>query len=183
MGERLGANPAEVIINETGQWSLRFLLFTLAVTPFLQITGWYGLNIRYNLRRLLGLYAFFYASLHVLSYLLFDHSFDWLEIVNDLLTRPALSIGLLVFILMIPLAVTSHNRLIKQLGQRQWKRLHQLIYPISIGAVLHLGWLAQAKADLRESLLYAAILAGLLLLRYPPLINRLSKKGVTSSEE
>ena len=174
--DRLGANPVEVIIQDTGQWTLRFLILTLCVTPLRLLSGWHDLNKRFNLRRLWGMYAFFYGCLHFLSYLWFDQFFEWPTIFNDLITRPSMSIGFLAFALMIPLAVTSNSRLIKRLGKQRWKRLHQLIYPISIAGVIHFWWLAQTKADVQGPLIYAAILAGLLLIRFPPLMNRLAKK-------
>ncbi|NJO15129.1 MAG: sulfoxide reductase heme-binding subunit YedZ [Thioploca sp.] len=172
-----------MIIHETGQWALRLLMLTLGITPLVQITGWSVLTVRYNLRRLLGLYAFFYASLHLLSYLVFEQNFDWQEIINDMLTRPALDIGWLAFILMIPLTITSYPNLTHQLSRRRWQQLHQLIYLISISAIVHLGWLAQAKVDVREPLIYATILLILLLLRYPPIIKRLAHKNMTSSKK
>ncbi len=181
--EHLGANPAEMIIHETGQWALRLLMLTLCITPLVQITGWSVLTVRYNLRRLLGLYAFFYASLHLLSYLVFEQNFDWQEIINDMLTRPALDIGWLAFILMIPLTITSYPNLARQLSRRRWQQLHQLIYLVSISAIVHFGWLAQAKVDVREPLIYAIILLILLLLRYPPIIKRLAHKNMTSSRK
>ena len=181
--EHLGANPAEMLIHQTGLWALRLLMLTLSVTPLVRITGWSILNIRYNLRRLLGLYAFFYASLHLLSYLLFDHYFVWQEIIEDILTRPVLDIGWLAFILMIPLAITSYPKLAQRLSPQRWQQLHQLIYLISFSAIVHFWWLAQAKADIREPLIYAIIFLILLLLRYPPLLNRLAHKNVTSTKE
>lgn len=179
----LGANPAETLIHQTGLWALRLLMLTLSVTPLVQITGWSVLNVRYNLRRLLGLYAFFYASLHLLSYLLFEHSFAWQAIIEDILTRPVLDIGWLAFILMISLAITSYPKLAQQFSPRRWQQLHQLIYLISFSAIVHFWWLAQAKADVREPLTYAVIFLMLLLLRYPPLLNRLAHKNVTSTKE
>jgi sulfoxide reductase heme-binding subunit YedZ len=179
--ENLGANPVETIIRDTGQWSLRFLLLTLMVTPFRLISGWHDLNKRFKLRRLFGLYAFFYASLHFASYFLWEQDLAINKTVADLLTRPAMTIGFLAFLLMIPLAITSHSILIKRLGKVRWKRLHQLTYPIAIGSVLHFWWVV--KADVREPAIYAIILAALLLLRYPPLLNRFTKKEMTSMKE
>jgi sulfoxide reductase heme-binding subunit YedZ len=181
--ENLGANPAETLIHQTGLWALRLLMLTLSVTPLVQITGWSVLNVRYNLRRLLGLYAFFYASLHLLSYLLFEHSFIWQAIIEDILTRPVLDIGWLAFILMIPLAITSYPKLAQPFSPRRWQQLHQLIYLVSFSAIVHFWWLAQAKADIREPLTYAIIFLMLLLLRYPPLLKRLTHKNVTSTKE
>lgn len=182
MIEYLGANPAETIIHETGQWSLRFLLLTLCVTPLRLISGWHDLNKRFQLRKLFGLYAFFYGSLHVIAYSLFEQNIDLSAIFSDIATRPAMTIGFIAFILMIPLAITSNSTLIKRLGKQRWKQLHYLTYPIAIAAMVHFWWLAQTKADINEPLIYTILLTILLLLRYPPLIDRLTKKKVTSSK-
>jgi len=171
---RLGANPPEAIIHQTGLWSLRLLLLTLSVTPIRLLTGWHSLNKKFDLRKIFGLSAFYYSCLHVLAYVAFEHSFDVLAIVIDIGQRPAITIGFLAFVAMIPLAVTSKKTLIKWLGKQRWKQLHWLIYPITIAGVVHFWWLAQAKADILEPLIYALVLALLLLLRYPPLITRLT---------
>lgn len=173
---RLGANPAETIIHETGQWGLRFLLLTLCVTPLRLISGWHDINKRFQLRKLFGLYAFFYSSLHFIAYGLLEHSVDLSAIFSDIVTIPAMTIGFIAFILMIPLAITSNSTLIKRLGKQRWKQLHYLTYPIAIAAVVHFWWLAQTKADISEPLIYATLLTILLLLRYPPLLERLTKK-------
>lgn len=164
----LGADPASVIIRDTGLWGLRFLLLTLTVTPLRLLTGWQDLNERFHLRRTFGLFAFLYSSLHLLSYLWFEQLFDWAAIYDDLLTRPAMTIGFLSFLLMVPLALTSTATMITRLGKRHWQRLHQLIYPITIGGIIHHWWLAQAKVDVREPLIYAIIFVLLILLRYLP---------------
>jgi len=169
----LGANPAETMIHETGEWCLRFLLLGLCVTPLRLISGWHDLNKRFQLRKLFGLYAFFYGALHLVAYGLFEHSVDLSAIFSDIITRPAMTIGFIAFVLMIPLAITSNSRLIKWLGKQRWKQLHYLTYPIAIAAVVHFWWLAQTKADMSEPLIYAIVLAVLFLLRYPPLIDRL----------
>ncbi|MCP5196626.1 MAG: protein-methionine-sulfoxide reductase heme-binding subunit MsrQ [Gammaproteobacteria bacterium] len=154
--DQLGANPVETLTHRTGDWSLRFLLLTLAVTPVRRLSGWNGLQ---RFRRMLGLFAFFYVGLHFSVYLIFDHFFDWSAIVADVAKRPYITVGFSAFILLIPLAVTSTNSMIKRLG-RNWQRLHRLVYLIGILGVLHYLWLV--KADLREPLLYAGILAALL---------------------
>ncbi|HRY15345.1 MAG TPA: protein-methionine-sulfoxide reductase heme-binding subunit MsrQ [Candidatus Competibacteraceae bacterium] len=154
--DQLGANPVETLTHRTGDWSLRFLLFTLAVTPLRRLTGWNELQ-RY--RRMLGLFAFFYVCLHFSVYLVFDHFFDGAAILADIVKRPYITVGFAAFLLLIPLAATSTNGMIKRLG-RNWQRLHRLVYVIGILGVLHYLWLV--KADLREPLLYAGILAGLL---------------------
>jgi len=155
------ANPIEDITHFTGDWALRFLLITLAVTPLRRLTGWNRL-IRY--RRMLGLFAFFYASLHFLTWLVVDQFFDWDEIVKDIAKRPFITVGFTAFVLLIPLAVTSNNRMVQRLGPR-WRTLHQLVYVIATLGVLHFLWLV--KADIREPLVYGVILITLLVLRLP----------------
>jgi sulfoxide reductase heme-binding subunit YedZ len=155
----LGANPIEAITRSLGDWALRLLLITLAVTPLKRLTGW-GWLLRY--RRMLGLYAFFYATLHLLSYLVLDQFFYWPEIGADMLKRPYITVGMVSFLLLIPLAVTSTHGWMRRLGRR-WQQLHRLVYLCAIGAVVHFYMLV--KADNREPLLYAGILALLLLAR------------------
>ncbi len=159
----LGADPVEAITHTTGLWSLRFLLLTLAITPLKCWTGWLWLM---RLRRTLALYAFFYASLHVAVYLLFDQYFDWPEILKDIAKRPHLTAGFAAFLLMIPLVITSTNAMMKRLGGRNWKMLHRLTYPIAAAAVLHFFWLV--KKDVSEPTVYAAILSVLLCARLVP---------------
>ena len=157
--DALGANPIEYIIRSLGDWTLRFLLITLTISPLRRLTGMAQLL---RLRRMLGLYTFFYGLLHLSIYITLEQFFDWQEIWLDIIERPFITIGMLAFILLIPLAVTSTNAAIRKLG-KNWLRLHKLIYPIAIFAVLHFWWLV--KADTREPFIYAAILAGLLLER------------------
>ena len=159
----LGANPIDEIADTTGGWALRFLLLTLAVTPLKRITGWRWLL---RLRRMLGLFAFFYASLHLMTYLWLDQFFEWREIGLDILDRPFITVGMLGFVLLVPLALTSTNRMVKRLG-RQWKRLHRLAYVVPVLGVVHYWWLV--KADVLEPLVYAVILLALLLVRLPAL--------------
>lgn len=155
--EALGANPIEAITHATGEWTLRFLLITLAVTPLRRLTGWHWLI---RLRRMLGLYAFFYALLHFLTYVVLDQFFDGWAIVLDVLKRPYITVGFAAFVLLIPLAVTSTNRMIKRLGGRRWQALHRSVYAIAILGVVHYWWLV--KADIAGPLIYALILAALL---------------------
>jgi Predicted membrane protein len=159
--DNLGSNPIEAIRLFTGDWTLYFLLITLAITPLRRLSGMNEL-IRY--RRMLGLYAFFYASLHFLSYLILDQFFDWQEIWLDVLKRPYITIGTAAFILLIPLAVTSTNKMTRRLGRR-WKQLHSLIYVIGTLGILHFLWLV--KADIREPILLGVVLIMLLVLRLP----------------
>lgn len=173
--DQLGANPIERITRFTGDWTLRLLLITLAVTPLRTLSGW---NWLARFRRMLGLFAFFYAVLHFATYLVLDQFFAWEHIVDDIAERPYITIGFASFVLLIPLAVTSTNAMMKRLGGRRWQRLHRLVYAVGIGGVIHFLWLV--KADLREPLIYAAILAVLLGFRLwkrragAPLFSRVS---------
>lgn len=153
----LGVNPIEFITRHLGTWTLNFLLLTLAVTPLRQLTGWHWLI---RLRRLLGLYAFFYATLHFLTYLWLDQFFDWAAIVRDIVRRPFISAGFTAFVLLIPLAATSSTAMARRLGGRRWTQLHRTIYAIAIIAVAHYWWLV--KKDITLPLLYAVLLGALL---------------------
>ena len=155
----LGANPVETLNHSTGIWTLRLLLVTLAVTPVRRLTG---LNSLIRLRRMLGLYVFFYACLHFMTWLVFDHFFDIHEIAKDIIKRPYITVGFFSFVFLIPLAVTSTRKWVKRLGSR-WAQLHQLVYVIATGGVLHYLWLV--KADVREPAIYGALLAILLAYR------------------
>ena len=159
-GDELGANPIEFIIRDLGTWALNFLLITLCITPLRKLTG---LNWLLRLRRMLGLFAFFYALLHFNIYLGLDQSYDWAEIAKDILKRPFITVGMLTFALLIPLAVTSNAAMIKALGGKAWQKLHMLIYPLTICAVLHYWWLI--KLDTTQPAIYAVLLAGLLGVR------------------
>lgn len=152
----LGVNPIEDITHRTGDWALRFLLVTLAVTPLRWLAGWNGL-IRF--RRMVGLFAFFYAVLHFSTYLVFDHFFDLLLIIDDVAERKYVTAGFVGFVLMIPLAVTSTQGWIRRLGRR-WAVLHRLVYASAVAGVVHFLWLV--KIDIGEPLIYAVILALLL---------------------
>ena len=156
INDSLGANPVETMTHETGEWTLRFLLLTLLVTPARQILNWPWLI---KLRRLLGLYVFFYAVMHFLTYVWFDQFFDLNEIVKDIIKRPFITVGFAAFILLIPLALTSTNKMIRRL-KKNWVRLHKLIYVIAVLAVLHFVWLV--KADYQEPIIYGLILVALL---------------------
>lgn len=152
----LGVNPIEDITHRTGDWALRLLLVTLAVTPLRRLGGWHGL-IRF--RRMLGLFAFFYATLHFSTYLVFDHFFNLLLIIDDVAERKYVTAGFVGFVLLIPLAVTSTQGWIRRLGRR-WTALHRLVYASAVASVVHFLWLV--KIDIGEPLIYAAILAVLL---------------------
>lgn len=155
----LGANPVEALLHRSGDWTLRFLLIVLAVTPLRRLTGW---NALVQLRRMLGLFAFFYACVHFMVYMALDLQFDWGFIGEDIAKRPYITVGFTGLLLLLPLAVTSTNKMMRRLGRR-WKRLHRLVYVIGVLGVVHYYWLV--KADVREPLIYAAILAGLLGVR------------------
>ncbi len=159
--DQLGADPIAELSHETGQWALRLLLACLAMTPLRRITGhsgWLGY------RRMLGLWAFAYASLHLAVYLVLDLGGYWRQILDDLSQRPYIMAGASAWLLLLPLALTSTRAAIRRLG-RQWRRLHRLIYPAVIAAGLHFVWLV--KADPREPLIYIGITAVLLALRLP----------------
>ena len=153
----LGVNPIETLNRYTGDWVLRFLMITLAVTPARKLTGWNSL-LRY--RRMLGLFAFFYACLHFLSYVWLDQYFVFADIVKDVIKRPYITVGFASFLMLVPLAATSTNAMIRRLGAQRWQRLHRLVYAIGIGGVVHFLWLV--KSDIREPLIYGVILALLL---------------------
>ena len=156
-GSGLGANPIEVITHSTGDWTMRFLLITLAITPLRKLTG-QGWLIRY--RRMAGLFGFFYGVLHFTTYIWLDKIFDVHAMVGDIAKRRFITVGLLGFVLMIPLALTSTAGWIRRLGGKRWQMLHRLIYGSAIAGVIHYTWLV--KADLTKPLQYGAILAVLL---------------------
>lgn len=155
----LGVNPIETLTHETGQWALRLLLVTLAVTPLRRLTGW---NRVMALRRMLGLFAFFYAILHLSIWVVFDHYFTWSTMIEDVLKRPFITAGSVALLLMLPLALTSTRWSVRKLGRR-WQTLHRLIYVSAAAAVLHFIW--KEKVIINETLMYAAILAVLLAIR------------------
>jgi len=153
----LGANPVEAITHGTGDWALRLLLVSLAVTPLRKLSG---LNWLIRTRRMFGLYAFFYALLHFITYLWLDQFFDWSGIAKDILKRPFITAGFAAFVLLIPLAATSFNAAIRALGGPRWQALHRSVYAIAIAGVVHYWWLV--KRDITQPLIYALILALLL---------------------
>jgi sulfoxide reductase heme-binding subunit YedZ len=156
----LGANPIEVITHSTGDWTLIFLLVTLSVTPLRKLTRQYWLI---GLRRMFGLYAFFYGTLHLTTFVWLDKFFDVHEIVADIAKRRFITAGMTAFTLMIPLALTSTKGWIRRMGGKRWQALHRLIYASAAAGVIHYIWLV--KADLRKPLQYAAVLGVLLLYR------------------
>ena len=153
----LGANPAEAMNRFLGDWALRFLLVALAVTPLRGLTGWGTVML---FRRMIGLFAFFYVCLHLLSYVVVDQTFDWPAIWADIVKRQYITVGMITFTLLLPLALTSTDGMVRRLGGRRWVRLHRLVYAAGIGGVFH--FFMMVKADLREPMIYAAVLAFLL---------------------
>jgi len=180
-GIRLGADPVEEILETFGKWTLNFLLVTLCVTPLRQLTGF---NDLVRFRRMLGLFAFTYACLHFATYLVLDRGLEWNAIVVDLAKRPYITIGFTALVLLFPLALTSTRGMMRRLGKR-WQKLHRLVYVIAILGVWHFYW--QVKLDVREPLIYAAILAVLLGYRFWRYRQRASKaaaaQGATATAE
>lgn len=156
---QLGANPAEALIRSLGDWTLRFLCIVLAVTPLRVLTGTPALA---RFRRMLGLFVFFYAALHMLSYAWFDMGLDWGEIVHDIPKRPFILVGFMALLLLAALSATSFNRAIKWMGAARWRMLHQAVYGVAGLALLHFFWMRAAKNNFAEVFVYAAILALLL---------------------
>lgn len=160
--ERLGANPAEALIRSLGDWTLRLLCITLAVTP---------LRVRLRLpqlarfRRMLGLFVFFYASLHLLAYAWFDMGLEFADVANDIAKRPFILVGFAAWLSLLPLAATSFNRAIRAMGARRWRMLHRLVYVIAGLALLHFFWMRSGKRDYAEVVVYGALIGGLLLER------------------
>lgn len=155
----LGANPAEYLIRSTGDWTLRFICIVLAVTPLRVISN---TNALARYRRMLGLFAYFYVVVHLLSYSWFDMDFDIAEIAKDIAKRPFILVGFSAFVLLTPLAATSFNRAIKALGAKRWQMLHKLVYVIAGLGLLHFFWMRAGKNNFAEVFLYAAIIAVLL---------------------
>ena len=162
INDQLGANPAEALIRSLGDWTLRFLCLTLAVTP-LRIRTRTPQLARY--RRMLGLFTFFYACLHLLAYGWLDMGLDMADIGRDILKRPFILIGFACWLLLLPLAATSFNRAVRWLGGRQWQALHRLVYVIAPLALLHFFWMKSGKNDFAEVAVYALVIATLLLER------------------
>ncbi|MYM95301.1 sulfite oxidase heme-binding subunit YedZ [Duganella vulcania] len=154
--------PLEFITRGTGDWTLYFLCFTLAVTPLRKLSKW---NWLIKLRRMMGLYMFFYGLLHFMTFLWFDHFFDVQEMWKDVLKRPFITVGFIAFVLLIPLAATSTNGMIKRLGGKRWQWLHRLIYVIAPLAILHFWWMKAGKHNFTQPIIFGLILGALLLMR------------------
>jgi len=160
--DALGANPAEALSRATGDWTLRLLCVVLAVTPLRRLTG---LSELIRFRRSIGLACFYYACLHLLCYAWFDQSFEVNEMAKDLVKRPFIWLGMLGFVFMLPLALTSHNAAVRWLGGKRWQQLHKWVYVLPVFALLHFYWMRAGKNNFAEVWVYLAILSGLLLSR------------------
>ena len=160
--DALGANPAEYLIRTTGDLTLRFLCITLAVTPLRVMCA---IPQLLRLRRMFGLFVYFYAAAHLLCYSWLDMGFEWLDIATDIAKRPFILVGFTAFILLTPLALTSFNKAIRWLGARRWQILHRAVYGVAVLAVLHFYWMRAGKSNFAEVIVYGAILAALLLWR------------------
>ena len=157
--DALGANPAEFLSRATGDWTLRFLCLTLAITPLRQFLGWPELA---RFRRMLGLLTYFYVLLHLLCYSWLDMGFDWADTVRDIIKRPFIWLGFGAFVLLTLLAATSLNRAVRWLGSKRWQRLHQSVYAIAALSLLHFFWMRAGKNNFTEVWVYAAVIAVLL---------------------
>ena len=166
----LGANPVEFVIRSLGTWTLVALIVTLCITPLRGATGWAWLM---RLRRMFGLFAFFYGVLHLMAYAWLDHGFDAVALWNDVLKRPYVTAGLAALVLMVPLAVTSTHGWMRRLGGRNWQRLHRLVYVTAVLAVVHFWWQKAAKNDIGEPLVYAIVIGLLLGMR---LLGRMQRR-------
>ena len=162
LGASENADPLEFITHGTGDWALYLLCITLAVTPVRRLSG---LNWLLKLRRMVGLFTFFYALLHFTTFIWFDHFFDVQAIWKDVLKRPFITVGFAAFLMLIPLAATSTNAMVRRLGGKRWQALHRLIYLIAPLGVLHYWWMKAAKNNIGKPMLFAFIVAGLLVLR------------------
>lgn len=176
ISNQLGANPAEALIRATGNWTLRFICIVLAVTPLRVISATPALA---RFRRMLGLFAYFYLVIHLLSYSWFDMGFDVADIVKDIAKRPFILVGFGAFLLLTPLAATSFNAAIKAMGAKRWQLLHKLVYVIAGLGLLHFFWMRSGKNDFAEVFVYAAIIVTLLGWRFQ---QYLRKKRVVSKQ-
>ena len=163
----LGANPVEKILHHMGDWALNFLMITLAVSPFQRLTG---LTWTLQLRRMIGLFSFFYATLHFITYVAIDQFFAWDAIIVDVIKHKRIIVGFASYILLVLLAITSTNRMVQRMGFKQWQAMHRLVYAAAIGGVIHFLWLV--KIDIRRPLIYAGILVLLLGFR---VVDRLKR--------
>ena len=164
LANHLGANPAETLIRSTGDWLLRALCLVLFLTP---LSNWIQVPALVSLRRMLGLFVYFYVTLHLISYALFDMGLDLVAIVADVIKRPFITVGMLAFVLLTALAVTSPHAVVRKMGGKRWKQLHRAVYVIAALGVLHFFWMRSGKQNFAEVWLYGLILGALLLIRIP----------------
>lgn len=176
LSNQLGANPAEALIRALGDWTLRFICIVLAVTPLRVISGMSALA---RFRRMLGLFAYFYVVMHLLSYSWFDMGFDVGDITKDIIKRPFILVGFLAFVLLTPLAATSFNGAIKAMGAKRWQWLHKLVYLIAGLGLLHFFWMRAGKNNFTEVFVYAAIVAVLLGWRVQQFLRKNRMKRTT----
>lgn len=176
--DNLGANPAEYLTRSTGDWTLRFLCLTLAVTPVRVIAH---LPTLQRLRRMLGLFTYFYVVLHMLTWSWFDQGFDLADMAKDIAKRPFILVGFTAFVLLTPLAATSFNRAVKAMGAKRWQALHKLVYVVAGLGILHFFWMRAGKNDFAEVAVYAAILAALLGWRAREALRKRARQGSSLS--
>jgi methionine sulfoxide reductase heme-binding subunit len=175
--QNLGANPQEHLIRSTGDWTLRFLCLTLAVTP---VRVMFKLPTLQRFRRMVGLFTYFYVVLHLLSYSWFDQGFDWPELAKDIGKRPFILVGFAAFLLLTPLAASSFNKAVKAMGAKRWQALHRLVYAIAVLGILHFFWMRAAKNNFAEVAVYAAILAVLLGWRVQEALKKRASRSPAS---
>ena len=173
--DQLGANPVEFITRNTGDWTLYLLCAALAVTPLRKLTGLVWLA---RLRRMVGLFGFFYATLHFTTFLWFDHAFDLTEMWRDVVKRPFITVGFSAFVLLIPLALTSTNAMVKRIGSKRWQWLHRLVYLILPLGVLHFWWMKAAKHNLVQPFSFAVLVGALLAVR---VLWKIRQKSVSTN--
>ena len=172
--DAMGPNPQETLIRELGQWTIRLLAVVLAITPLRQVFGWVSL-LQY--RRMIGLFVFFYGSLHLLAYVVFDKAVDLAEVWIDVMDRPFITVGILAWMMLLVLAITSPKAILRRVGPNRWKRIHQMIYAVAFLAVLHFFWMRSGKLNFGEVWLWGGVLFALLLMRTPPIKERLIEFG------
>jgi sulfoxide reductase heme-binding subunit YedZ len=166
---QLGANPAEELVRSTGDWTLRILCLAMAITPLRVIAGWPALA---RLRRMVGLFVYFFVLLHLLAYSWFDMGFEVADIGKDIVKRPFILVGFTAFLLLTPMALTSFNWMIRYMGAKRWKQLHKVIYGVSVLAVLHFFWMRAGKNNFAEVAIYGFILGSLLLWRLQQFLKK-----------
>lgn len=166
---QLGPNPAEALVRSTGDWTLRILCLAMAITPLRVIAGWPALA---RLRRMMGLFVYFFVVLHLLAYSWFDMGFEAADIGKDIVKRPFILVGFTAFLLLTPMALTSFNWMIRFMGAKRWKQLHKVVYGVSVLAVLHFFWMRAGKNNFVEVAIYGSVLGSLLLWRLQQFLKK-----------